>query len=69
MPFDATNAAIILPLLLMYLLVFLRMIERRQIPYDEQTSVWSILRIRDAALVTLTLDLAGGWRFELNSGG
>lgn len=48
----------ILPLLLMYLLVILRMIERRQVPSEYRSSVWSILSVRDAALVTLALDLS-----------
>lgn len=56
-------SAFLLPVLLMYLLVTLRMVERMQTPFEERANVWSILSVRDAALVTLALDvseLSGG---------
>lgn len=56
-------SAVLLPLFLMYLLVTIRMFERRKIPYEKRTSVWSILSIRDAVLVTLALDVS-----EISSG-
>ena len=58
MPIESTYLAVMLPALLMYMLVILRMVERRQVPFESRSSVWAILSIRDAALVTLALDIS-----------
>lgn len=49
--------ALFLPLLLMYLLLFFRIIEGRQKSHEERHS-GAQLALRDALLVTLALDLA-----------
>lgn len=51
-------SVVFLPVLLMYLLVALRMLERRKILLRDRPSFLSIVSVRDAALVTVALDLS-----------
>lgn len=56
MPFETLYAAISLPIILMYLLMLLRIIERRQIPPEAKEGS-NLVPLRDTALVTLSLDV------------
>ena len=58
LPVGKYTALVLLPLILTYFLAFLRMVERRLNFHQERPTVFSFLSVRDAALVTLGLDIS-----------
>jgi len=54
----STVSALILPLFLAYVLIFVRLFERRRTSAPQGRSFSTLLNIRDAAIATLALDLA-----------
>jgi hypothetical protein len=55
-PFNSTYIAVALPIILLYLLVIIRVAERRRKSSEGIFSLGSFVSIRDAGLMTLALD-------------